>query len=201
LEEAKAPFLTYEDVNTKAHETLLACDWNGEIPVDVEAIAEFRLGMDIVPIRGLMDDFSVDGYLTRDLTQIVVDEYVLERHPTRYRFTLAHELGHRILHADAFSSLHIATTDDWKAFYIGLDEQDYGWFERHAYWFAGALLVPDEILVEEYESARSKLQSHGLADSDLSYYSRSQMAGALAKRFLVSTGVMQRRLVEVGVQP
>ena len=199
MERAKAPFLPYENVNSKAQGTLLACGWDGSIPVDIEAIVEFRLGIEIVPVRGLQDDYSVDGFLTLDLTRIAVDEYILECHPTRYRFTLAHELGHRVLHADVFGGLDITTAKEWVEFYLGLDEQDYGWFERQAYWFAGALLVPDEPLVAEYESTLSKLESRGLMRDDLSYHGRSQVAGTLAKRFFVSTGVMQRRLGEVGV--
>ena len=199
MEPVKAPFLTYEDVNARAHEGLLAADWDGVIPVDIEAIVEFRCGMDVVPVRGLKDEYTVDGFLTLDMARIVVDEYILERHPTRYRFTLAHELGHKMLHADAFSGLDINSADEWIAFYLGLDEQDYGWFERQAYWFAGAILVPEEPLVAEYESARAMLESRGLSVEALPFDGRSQVAGALAKRFFVSTGVMQRRLEEVGV--
>lgn len=199
MDQARAPFLTYEDANAKALETLLSRNWNGQIPVDIEAIVEFGFEMDVVPVRGLKDKYSVDGFLTLDLAAIVVDEYILERHPTRYRFTLAHELGHKILHTSTFSSLKITSLQEWIDFYLGLDEQDYGWFERQAYWFAGVILVPEEPLVEEYEKVLGRLNSSGLTDTALSYSSRTQLAGTLAKRFHVSTGVMQRRLEETGI--
>jgi len=153
LEPVKAPFLTYESVNSKAGDTLRSVNWDERIPVDVESIVEFALGIEIVPVRGLKDRYAVDGFLTLDLARIAVDEYILERHPTRYRFTLAHEVGHMVLHGSIFSSLLIASTQEWLSFYVGLDDHDYGWFERQAYWFAGSLLVPDGALVVEHVGA------------------------------------------------
>jgi hypothetical protein len=199
LDSAKAPFLTYEDINAKAREVHVACGYDKGTLVDIEAIVEFQYSIDVVPVRGLKDDYSVDGFLALSFTQIFVDESILERHPTRYRFTLAHELGHRILHADIFRDLQITTTEEWVRFYLGLDDYDYGWFERQAYWFAGAILVPEESLIAEYQAAADKIRASGLEDADLSQNSRTQLAGALAKRFFVSTAVMQKRLGEIGI--
>ena len=199
MEPVKPPFLKYEDVSAKAEDVLAAYGWDGSIPVDVEALVEFHFGLSIVPVRGLIDKYAVDGFLSLDLTEIYVDESIMEGHPSRYRFTLAHELGHLVLHSEAFRSLDINTKSEWVKFYLGLEENDYGWFERQAYWFAGALLVPEEPLIVQYESVLAKLESRGVAGGMLSVYSRTQLAGAIAKRFEVSTGVVQRRLKEVGV--
>ncbi len=195
----KAPYLTYEEINRAAVDLLRTYDHLDKAPVDVEALIEFDVGLDVIPHRGLKDEFGVDGFLSLDMTAITVDEYVLERHPTRYRFTLAHELGHRVLHSEVFEALNIDTIQQWTAFYLGLPEQDHGWFERHAYWFAGAILVPEERLMVEYEAALAKVRASGLDGAQLSYHSRSTVAGAIARRFWVSTVVVHKRLNEVGL--
>ena len=194
----KSPYLTYDDVDRNAADVLKKHDRLEEVPVDMEALIEFDMGLKIIPQRGLEDEFGVVGFLSFGMTSIIVDEYVLERQPTRYRFTLAHELGHRVLHADSFRLLQVRSVADWVDFYLTLPEQDYGWFERHAYWFAGALLVPEHTLLPQYEAAMAKVGAEGLDGAMLSYRSRSTVAGAIAKRFHVSTGVVSRRLNEVG---
>lgn len=195
----KAPYLTYEDVSRIAADLLQARDRLDEIPVDVETLVESDIGLNIIPHRGLEDRFGVVGFLSLDMTAITVDEYVLERQPSRYRFTLAHELGHLVLHAKAFEVLKIATIEEWTEFYLTLPEEDHGWFERHAYWFAGAILVPENRLMVEYDKALAKVGAGGLDGAQLSYQARSIIAGAIAKRFCVSTAVVHRRLNEVGI--
>jgi len=199
LGQIKAPFLRCEDISKIAADLLDNYNRVDKIPVDIEALVEFDIGLEIIPQRGLEDRFNVVGFISLDMTAITVDEYVLERQPTRYRFTLAHELGHRELHARAFESLQIKTIEDWRKFYMTLDEQDYGWFERHAYWFAGAILVPEHTLFAEYSRVAARLGIEGLDGAGLSHYGRLTVAGVIAKRFQVSTGVVHRRLNEVGL--
>ncbi|MCX6377745.1 MAG: ImmA/IrrE family metallo-endopeptidase [Armatimonadetes bacterium] len=194
-----APFLTYEDVSSVATEFLKRYDPSRQMPVDIEAIIEFGLGLDIVPRRGLMQADEVDGYLSLDLTAINVDEGILERQPTRYRFTLAHELGHHVLHGDLLRTLGIKSPAEWLTFYRTLDEADHGWFERQAYWFAGVVLVPEEHLLTEFESAAEKMAAEGMDGDGLTEQSRLTVAGHIAKKFWVSTVVVRKRLREVGI--
>ena len=102
-DEIKAPFFSYEDLRRKADEFLAQHHPDG-IPVPIEEIVEFELGMDIVPTPGLHQFLEVDGFITSDLREIWVDQFVYDSRPGRYRFTLAHEVGHSILHADIFQS-------------------------------------------------------------------------------------------------
>lgn len=54
---------------------------------------EFRLGIDIVPMPGLHRLIETDGFITSDLKEIYVDEFVYVSRPGRYPFTLAHANG------------------------------------------------------------------------------------------------------------
>ena len=44
----------------------------------IEEIVEFRFDMDIVPEPGLHAHFDIDSYITHDLREIRVDEFVYE---------------------------------------------------------------------------------------------------------------------------
>jgi hypothetical protein len=66
------------------------------LPVNTEEIVEFRLRLDIEPIKFLLSKIDIDAYLRRDLSGIVVDYdcYMEDRFANRMRFSFAHELGH-----------------------------------------------------------------------------------------------------------
>lgn len=194
----KAPYLPYEEIAKVAEQALADYNRLDEFPIDIEALVEFDYGLTIIPERGLEESFSVVGFLSLDMTSITVDEYVLERQPTRYRFTLAHELGHRILHSNELKELASGSPDAWKQHYYTIAEEDYGWFERQAYWFAGAILVPEKTLLLEYDRALKRFGGE-IEVGELSRASRLTLAGSIAKRFHVSTGVLTRRLDEVGL--
>ena len=61
------------------------------------------------------------AYITHDRKEIRVDQYVLESRENRYRFSLAHEVGHLVLHPDLFEYLHFDNIAAWKESYNGLD--------------------------------------------------------------------------------
>ena len=70
------------------------------IPVDMERIVEGELGLNIQPKRSLSDQLDMDAFLRLDLTGVLVDydRYMNDRFQNRLRFSLAHEVGHFVLH-------------------------------------------------------------------------------------------------------
>lgn len=92
------PFLSYEALRRRAGDFLRTHHPDGTIPLPIEEIVEFRYRIDIIPVPGLQEAFEVDGFISSDLKSITVDAFVHERRPGRYRFTLAHELAHVVLH-------------------------------------------------------------------------------------------------------
>lgn len=127
----------------------------GTIPVPIELIIE-KLGIHIVPIIGLRAVLgSHEGVLLRNRREILVDarqqdEYE-SRGNSRYLFTLAHELGHYVLHADFYAATKLATLDDYKTWYEELNPKVIDSLEIQANNFAGQVLLPDTTLIEEWE--------------------------------------------------
>ncbi len=124
-----------------------------ELPVPIEEIVEFSLGMNIVPVERLYKDFGIDGWISNALSTIFVDAVQLADYETRYRFTLAHEVAHRLLHADLYQGAAFRDVEEWLTWRESMDEkliEDYEWQGRN---LAGRILVPTGPLVEKAGAA------------------------------------------------
>lgn len=130
-------------------------------PVDVELVAKM-LGVEI-EYDDLDDDVS--GFLSVDSTRsvAVINE---NHHPNRQRFTIAHELGHFVLHVEADEGLFIDKKytvhhRDHKSS-LGTIEK-----EREANLFASALLMPKKIIQGLLDDVRvdffDEFETHSLA--------------------------------------
>ncbi len=118
----------------------------GELPVDIERIADVKMGLNIVPFPNLWRDWHLSGFLLRDRSEIWVDEYQADQFPQKYRFTLAHELGHHFLHAVFLEQVPYTNLEEYVAWRLSIPDDDIGWMETHANWFAGLVLVPVDAL-------------------------------------------------------
>ncbi len=202
MAEAKAPFLRYDDIRPKAAGFLSQYNPLGEVPVPVERIVELHFEMDIVPEPGLHQNFDIDSYISHDLTEIRVDDFVYQSRPGRYRFSLCHELGHRVLHREVYAALHFRTISEWKDVMTNaIPERDYRLLEWQASSFAGLVLVPSEDLAEKYEEAGRMVEDHGLSPSTDSDVFRDAVSEYIARYFGVSSAVVARRLQDDGVWP
>lgn len=106
MNDFEVEFLDYrEDIETKTIEFLRLYNKENKFPIPIEEIIDNILEMDIIPLPNLEKVFNTTGLLTSDLKHIYVDEWVYNNQETRYRFTLAHEVGHRILHPKIYKSL------------------------------------------------------------------------------------------------
>lgn len=96
--------LSYEDIRGRVDEVLRRHWPSGGIPVDVEHIADVGLCLDIVAVQYLHSGYGIDGFLSSYRRAIYVDSAVQEHSILyRYRFTIAHELGHYFLHERLFT--------------------------------------------------------------------------------------------------
>jgi IrrE N-terminal-like domain len=173
----------------------------GTIPVPIEEIIELTLGLEIRPIRGLRQRFSIDGFLTTDLETIVVDEELMTRdsYRSRYRFTLAHEVGHLVLHAEQVQAVIRDTPEEWKAAVRSIPPGDYSSMEFQAYEFAGRVLVPLQPLETLYQEACHLAEERGIDLVALQDAHFAYVAGWIAKRFHVSAPVVEKRLIREGI--
>lgn len=146
-------------------------------PIDVEGLAE-KLGARVV-----FDDLDEDvsGFLLREnnVSTIAVNQ---SHHPNRQRFTIAHECGHLLLHANSGDQLWVDKTYS-PVFYRNVESSSGEKFhEIQANQFAAGVLMPEELLRQHVKG--------DVSDMDIS---------RLALRFKVSEQAMTLRLVALGM--
>jgi hypothetical protein len=131
-------------------------------PVDVEHMAR-RLGIAIVRWSNL----GYAGSIESDGRQATIN-INREDHPVRQRFTIAHEIGHLLLHPMNAGQVHFRDTT-----FVG------SWQETSANRFAADLLMPEWML-------------------DLAMSSTGGQVWRLARLFNVSEQAMEYRLENTG---
>ena len=151
------PALSSDDIERRAAELLWDYyDKSGrkeQFPVPVEVIAEQHLGYDIdIVDDGLFSDPDYLGGIIFDQNLIQVNASV-EAHEGRYNFTLAHEIGHHVLHRE----IYLAARDDQPCEILCRETGEKPLIETQADRFAAALLMPAEAVtrvVQEYPFRR-----------------------------------------------
>ncbi len=190
----KAPRYTYERLrqiaasfHAKFHPTLT-------LPVPIEKIVEYDLQMDIVPMHGLCNMVK-DGWISRDLSTIYVDDYFYKKRETRYLFTLAHEVSHKILHAEIIQSFDFETIDEWKTSEGRIPADQLHWIEWQANSLGGLILVPEGRLETCFTQKVNEAFDAGVDVHAMSTEVRKRAFDpVIAKEFGVSTKVVTIRL-------
>jgi len=190
----KIPIHSYADLRKKTDEFLRTYNPTGTIPVPIEEIVEFEFGINIIPVLGLQREFEIDGFTSSDLKNIYVDEYVYTDRINRYRFTLAHEIGHIVLHSSVFRANQFNSITGWKEFTNSLPDADHRWLEYQGYAFAGLVLVPRENLIKQAEKWIRKIKSEGVSLSQNWDFAWELITAHLGKAFQVSSSVIEKRL-------
>ena len=175
------------------------------LPVNTEEIVEFRLRLNIEPVKYLLSTIDIDAYLKRDLSGIVVDYdcYMNDKFANRMRFSFAHELGHYFLHKELYTKFGVDSLGDWKEFILNVPENEHRNFEWQANEFAGRLIVPFPELAAEMKRAKKILEDNKLIpflkkDPDAVL---SRISPTLCKPFGVSTEVIETRVKREGLWP
>ncbi|MCL5733115.1 MAG: ImmA/IrrE family metallo-endopeptidase [Patescibacteria group bacterium] len=145
----KAPFIKDDIIKLEA-ESFRTKFCGNIIPVDIETIIEKRLEISVVPVPELENISSSDALISSNWECIYVDHrcYSDDRYESRVRFSLAHEMGHFVLHKKIYNELGIKKLDD---VYLmeELPEDEYSKFEHQATRFASHILIPREHLIAE----------------------------------------------------
>jgi len=191
----KAPYLPYSKLRNVAESFFSEYHPSRALPVPIETIVEFRFEMDIVPIPGLHESHETDSALSNDLRTIYIDEHVFKRREKRYRFSLAHELSHTLIHSDLFrDELAFKNLAEWKAVMASIPVQEYSYIETQAYSLAGLILVPSEHLSVAYEKAEKSTAAAGISLRDVDAKGAKCICTSIGEEFLVSGDVIWRRL-------
>ncbi len=187
--------LSYDDLRGRAEEFLSEFHEERTLPVPIEEIVEFDFELEIIPLEGIQDDLEVVAFLTSDLRRLYVDEFVMRHRRHRYRFSLAHELGHFQLHQQLYEEARIQSVRDWEALQASISEDDYAWLEWQANAFAGLVLVPSIELSQRFKAGVAVAKEAGMSDATLwSDAGKTYLADWLADQFDVSRDVIEKRL-------
>ena len=149
-------------------------------PVSVETIAKrMQAKLSFEPFEG-QDDIS--GILYRDGENTVIG--INSAHPdTRQRFSIAHELGHLLLHKKNLFVDKVINRDSKSS--LAIDKAE---IEANA--FAAELLMPRNFIMEEIQR---KLAKRNFT------LSKEKLIETLARKFKVSTQAMEYRLNNLGI--
>lgn len=174
----------------------------GALPVDSELIAE-HLGISFVPIANLRDETGIDATLSADRELLYIDlEYFRNpRQENRVRFSVAHELGHYMLHQALFDYYHQNMPGDvfeWACMMRWLHDQYEAFYEQQAHEFAGRLLVPCDQLSEAIRPYLEQIRAAGI--DVCSDASRAHLASKVQRIFMVASQVIEIRLRKCRIQ-
>ena len=164
--------------------------WGDIIPVDIEFIIENNIGIAIIPVPGLKDQCNTDAFISSDWQSVYVDndKYLEDSYYNRLRFSIAHEVGHSVLHKELYESLGIESFEDFRRFVSEVPATHYGYIETQANKFANYFLVPRNILKMKRENIISQYAE--IKDID-DVQVNSYIATPLSKEFGVSPEVME----------
>src|SRR5437867_4699590 len=107
----KAPFLRRSQIWEKADELRSRFPSCAKLPVPVLDLAEFDLGLELLPKARFKQAGDLEALLLGDLKTVVVDRdaFMDPRAENRMRFSVAHEIGNLVLHRDIYAGLQHAT--------------------------------------------------------------------------------------------
>lgn len=189
------PFIKPDDTERYAVDFLDRHNPKRRFPVPVDEIAEESYGIHLVPLTGLEELIEAHGFITSDFREILIDRGVWDC-PVQHRFlsTIAHELGHLLMHAGVYKNLRFATLDEYLDFRRNVAPGDLLWLEVHANWFMGRVLAPTSEIKQFYEERIEECSRRGLNTEPLDQAVVEFIVRAMAQRFHVSQKMMRVRL-------
>lgn len=159
-----APSLSLTDIKLFAQDFLDFYHPGATIPIPIEEIAELEMKIHIVAIPDLKKVFNIDAFTNSSFDTITIDDYVFTNYEERTRLTIAHEIGHIILHGNIYKSREIQTIEQYIAFQESIPEIVYSQLERQANSFAGCVLIPRGVLqekIKDCDRAVERLEAFG----------------------------------------
>lgn len=119
------------------------------IPVEIDLIVQRDLHIDILPFSCLESKYGLHGYLALSLKTIYIEQYIMDvdNFERRYRFILAEEIAHLILHKELFSG--VKEPEDYFKALDKITEFEHGRMDLDAKRLAEGILLPAEIFRKE----------------------------------------------------
>lgn len=168
-------------------------------PLLVEQILD-RIGVEIVPVRGLRRRRKLDGYVCNAGTRICVDLVIFRDQAEEYRVLLGHETAHIARHKafiPTFSSI-----EECKVFHNQLAPQTRSFLETDAMEWAGRILVPRgqlKTLFEEIVARWHPLYVESFGAEPAHKIFGNFVVDQVARGFGVVASLAERRIREDGL--
>lgn len=181
------------------------CEELSSLPIDALSLAELVLGLDLIIYDDLLSRFGVEAAITADFSGLYVDAETFNssnRLPVwkenRLRFTIAHEIGHFVMHQEEFRKNGFKRKEEFVEWSLALRGRKYQ-IEKEANEFAGRLIVPRSKLLEAFATLESKFSDfpRWRESADI----RQQAAELLGQRFGMHTKGMLARFTREDVWP
>lgn len=185
---SQTTILSLSDVTKAAESFLEKFHPSLTLPIPIEDIVERKMRIKLSVVPGIKDLIGVDAFINVDFEQITIDEYCFTRFPERTRFSIAHEIGHLMLHREWYEKHGPKDFKEYLSSHDNIDDKDYKYTEIQAQTFAGLILVPTTLLLKEVEKRIGKVPR--LEAPEI----LAPVAQDLLEIFQVSGEVMLRRL-------
>lgn len=186
----KVPFIGKTEIKRRAI-SFREKYWGNAVPVDIERIIEVDFGIDIIPVPELVRLCNTDALITSDWSAVYIDNerYLDERWHNRLQFSLAHEIGHWVLHRRLYSSFEITDLDGMYEFLDKIPGEQYGFIETQANYFASYVLVSLEKLRQARANILLMLEKQGVVTKEIQDIKmlNSYIAGPISELFGVSS--------------
>lgn len=187
------PSLTLSEV-TKAADSFLKFYYPTLIPpIPIEDIIELKMGIGLFVVPGIKLLLGIDAFIASDFTGITIDENSFVQFAERTRFSIAHEIGHLVLHKEWYKRNGPKNLEDYLTFHDRIDKEVYKHIEIQAHTFAGLVLVPTDLLLKELKTKIGKVPSNETPEILI------PIAQDLLDTFKVSGEVIWRRLQKEGI--
>lgn len=186
----KAPELTRAEIAKAAYLFRQKHRPEKPSPLDVMRILEIDLRIRIIPSPGLEVPANTNALISADWKNLIIDlnQYMDERYDRRTNFSVAHELGHFVLHKDLYEQLEINDIKAFYRFFSEVPEETYQQIEYQANEFAGNLMVPTKELSDAVQEITEKVKSREISPFAISEF--------MCNRFGVSGEVVIIRIAK-----
>lgn len=186
----KIPYKDWDDIRKIADASRKKWVAQEDMPISSELALE-RAGLRLVFSDGLKEVWDIDAAYLHQTDEVLIDSAIYNdpSYFPRTRFTLAHELGHFVMHAHCLKSLSFKNDEDYLAYRrandVALKSAEY-----QAHEFAGRFLVPKDILIEHSQACLPKIIEHAVDETSL----LGQLTFRLGRLFGVTPQVIKIRL-------
>lgn len=128
------------------------------LPVEIDTIAEADLKIGVIPFSSLEFLSGLHGYLALSLKRIYIDQRIMDEdiYERRYRFTVAEEIAHLLLHKELFSE--VETPKDYFDVLDKISEREHARMDIDAKRLAEAILMPAELFRKKCINAATNLK-------------------------------------------